>query len=117
MVRRLGADHDIAGAEVRVEASSDPGEENVGRLELLDEQSSRYTCIHFPNPRVGEHDPPVFQASGREPNPLDGHFLLVREFLAQPLDFQGHRTEDGGDGRGASWPRGIAHLGDACCRE
>jgi len=36
MVRSLGADHDIAGAEVRVEASSDSGEEDVGRLELLD---------------------------------------------------------------------------------
>jgi len=36
MVRSLGADHDIAGAEVWVEASSDPGEEDVGRLELLD---------------------------------------------------------------------------------
>ena len=36
MVRSLGADHDIAGAEVRVEASSDPSEEHVGWLELLD---------------------------------------------------------------------------------
>ena len=35
MVRCLGADHDITGAEVRVEASSDPGEQDVGRLELL----------------------------------------------------------------------------------
>ena len=37
MLRSLGADHDITGAEVRVEASSDPGEEDVTRLELLDE--------------------------------------------------------------------------------
>ena len=37
MVRSFGADHDITGAEVRVEASSDPGEEDVGWLELLDE--------------------------------------------------------------------------------
>jgi hypothetical protein len=36
MVCRLGADHDIAGAEVWVEASRDPGEEDVGWLELLD---------------------------------------------------------------------------------
>src|SRR5438552_13638018 len=36
MVCRFGADHDIAGAEVWVEASSDPGEKDVGRLELLD---------------------------------------------------------------------------------
>ena len=28
-------------------------------------------------------------------DPLDGHFRLVREFLAQCLDFQGHCTEDG----------------------
>src|SRR5206468_1357633 len=36
MVCRFGADHDIAGTEVRVEASSDSGEEDVGWLELLD---------------------------------------------------------------------------------
>jgi hypothetical protein len=36
MVRRLGANHDIAGTEVRVEASCDPGEEDVSRLEMLD---------------------------------------------------------------------------------
>jgi hypothetical protein len=37
MVRRFGADYDIARAEVWVEASSDPSEEDVGWLELLDE--------------------------------------------------------------------------------
>jgi len=36
MVRSLGADYDITGAEVWVESASDPGEEDVGRLELLD---------------------------------------------------------------------------------
>jgi len=36
MVCRFGADHDIAGAEVWVEASGDSGEKDVGRLELLD---------------------------------------------------------------------------------
>ena len=43
--------------------------------------------------------------------------FFVREFLAQRVDFYGHRTEDGGDARGGSSPRGITHLGDACCRE
>ena len=62
MVHSLGADHDIAGAEVWVEASSDPREQDVGRLELLDKQSSRHRCIHFPHPRMGQHNPSVFQA-------------------------------------------------------
>jgi hypothetical protein len=117
MVCRLAADHDIAGAEVWVEASSDPGEEDVRRLELLDEQGSRHSCIHFPHPRVGKHNPSVFQAPGREPDPLDGHFRLVREFLAQRLDFEGHCTKDADDARGGSWPRGIIHLGDTCRRD
>jgi hypothetical protein len=71
----------------------------------------------FPIPEWGKHNLSVFQAPGREPDPLDGRFRLVREFLAQCLDFQRHCTEDADDARSGSWPRSITHLGDACCRE
>ena len=112
MICRFGTDHDIAGAEFRVDAPGDPGEEDVGRLELLDEQSSHHSCIHFPDPRVGEHNPFAVQDPSHEPDPLDGPFFFVREWLLQRFDFQGHRAEDGDDGRGgagrsvsSTWPR------------
>src|SRR5215211_370052 len=118
MVCRLGADHDIAGAEVWVEASSDPGEEDVGWLELLDKQSSRHGCIHFSDPRVGQHNLSVFQAPGREPDPLHGHLRLVRKLLSQRLNFQGHCTEDGYNARsgelaGGYYPPGRRLLSNS----
>jgi len=92
----LGRDDQVAGFELGIQPAGDPGDDDLVRMEVLDDQRGDHRGVDLAGAHASHDGAPPGEPPFPERNAEDSLFFSVLEFVAQDLDFARLRTENRG---------------------